>query len=41
VLLTQKAIVGRDVAHDAGRRPNRAVDLVARLPRRLGYKLGP
>jgi len=40
-LLTQKAIIRRDAARDEGRRPNPAVDLVARLPRRLGYNLGP
>jgi len=40
-LLTQKAIVSKDEAEDRGRRPNPVVGLVAGLPRRLGYNLGP
>jgi glycine/D-amino acid oxidase-like deaminating enzyme len=39
--LANEAMVRRDDAHDAGRRPNPLVDFVARLPRRLGYQLGP
>jgi glycine/D-amino acid oxidase-like deaminating enzyme len=39
--IAQEAIVRRDEALDAGRRPNRLVDLVAKLPRKLGYELGP
>jgi len=39
--IVQEAIVRRDEAQDRGRRPNPVVDLVARLPRRLGYELGP
>jgi glycine/D-amino acid oxidase-like deaminating enzyme len=39
--LVQRAIVATDRAEDHGRRPNPAVRLVARLPRRLGYNLGP
>ncbi len=39
--LTHRAIVRKDDAEDEGRRPNPLVDMVARLPRRLGYNLGP
>lgn len=39
--LAHEAIVRKDEAEDAGRRPNPLIDLVARLPRRLGYELGP
>ncbi|MGH2529545.1 MAG: NAD(P)/FAD-dependent oxidoreductase [Actinomycetota bacterium] len=39
--LTHEAIVRKDDAEDEGGRPNPLVDLVARLPRRLGYNLGP
>jgi hypothetical protein len=36
-----RAIVRRDDRLDAGRSPGRLTDLLARLPRRLGYMLGP
>jgi glycine/D-amino acid oxidase-like deaminating enzyme len=39
--LISRAIVRRDDRLDAGRTPGRATDLFARLPRRLGYRLGP
>lgn len=39
--IVQAAIVRRDDALDLGRRPNPLVDALARLPRRLGYHLGP
>jgi glycine/D-amino acid oxidase-like deaminating enzyme len=39
--LTHEAIVRKDEAEDEGRRPGRLLDAVARLPRRLGYNLGP
>jgi len=39
--LTQKAIVRKDEAEDEDRRAGPLVELVARLPRRLGYNLGP
>jgi glycine/D-amino acid oxidase-like deaminating enzyme len=39
--LIGRAIVRRDDRLDAGRTPGRATDLFARLPRRLGYRLGP
>jgi len=35
------AILRRDRAHDAGEEPNPFTDFVAKLPRRLGYHLGP
>jgi glycine/D-amino acid oxidase-like deaminating enzyme len=41
VAIVQRAILAKDEAEDRGRRPNPVVDLVARLPRRLGYHLGP
>ncbi|HXH28295.1 MAG TPA: FAD-binding oxidoreductase, partial [Candidatus Polarisedimenticolia bacterium] len=41
IALANEATVRRDDALDAGRRPNALVDFVARLPRRLGYHLGP
>ena len=40
-LLVTQAIMRKDDAEDDDRRPNRVVDLLARLPRRLGYNLGP
>jgi len=40
-LLVTQAIMRKDDAEDEYRRPNRLVDLLARLPRRLGYNLGP
>jgi glycine/D-amino acid oxidase-like deaminating enzyme len=39
--LISRAIVRRDDRLDAGRAPGRAIELLARLPRRLGYNLGP
>jgi glycine/D-amino acid oxidase-like deaminating enzyme len=39
--IVQRAIVRRDDLRDAGRRPDRVTDLLAGLPRRLGYELGP
>ena len=39
--ITQAAMVRKDEAEDQGRRANPLVDLIARLPRRLGYHLGP
>ncbi len=41
VLLANHAIVKRDRAQDAGEEPNPFTDFVAKLPRRLGYNLGP
>src|SRR6266508_2687479 len=40
-LLVTRAIMRKDDAEDEYGRPNRLVDLLARLPRRLGYNLGP
>lgn len=39
--ITQEAIVRKDEAEDVGARPGRLTDFVARLPRRLGYAIGP
>jgi len=39
--LAQAAIVRKDDAEDEGRRANPLVDQMARMPRRLGYHLGP
>jgi glycine/D-amino acid oxidase-like deaminating enzyme len=41
MLVANHAIHRRDRAHDAGEEANPFVDFVARLPRRLGYNLGP
>ena len=37
----RRAIIAFDNAEEAGRRPNIAASTIARLPRRLGYLLGP
>ena len=37
----REAILRREIAEDAGRRPNRLVAAISRLPHRLGYHLGP
>jgi glycine/D-amino acid oxidase-like deaminating enzyme len=39
--LTQRAIVRKDEAEDRGRRVGPVTGFVARLPRRMGYDLGP
>ena len=39
--ITQAAMVRKDEAEDDGRTPNPLVNFVARMPRRLGYHLGP
>ncbi len=41
VLLANTAIRRKDEAEDRGEEPNPLVDFVAKLPRRLGYNLGP
>jgi len=40
-MIANHAILAKDRAEDAGQEPNPLVDFVARLPRRLGYNLGP
>jgi glycine/D-amino acid oxidase-like deaminating enzyme len=40
-LLVTRAIMRKDDAEDEGRPANWLIDLLARLPRRVGYKLGP
>jgi glycine/D-amino acid oxidase-like deaminating enzyme len=39
--VVREAIVRRDQAEDAGRRVGRIAGIVSRLPRKLGYHLGP
>jgi glycine/D-amino acid oxidase-like deaminating enzyme len=39
--LAQEAIVRKDESEDQGRRANPLVEQMARMPRRLGYHLGP
>ena len=41
VLIVNHAIRNKDDAEDRGEEPNPLVDFVAKLPRRLGYDLGP
>jgi glycine/D-amino acid oxidase-like deaminating enzyme len=41
VLVANHAIKRKDDAEDRGEEPNPLIDFVARLPRRLGYDLGP
>jgi hypothetical protein len=40
-LIVNEAIRRRDEAQDEGREPGPLTDYVAKLPRRLGYNLGP
>jgi len=40
-LVANQAILRKDQAEDAGEEANPLIDFVARLPRRLGYNLGP
>lgn len=40
-LIANRAIRHKDEAEERGEEPNPIVDFVARLPRRLGYNLGP
>jgi glycine/D-amino acid oxidase-like deaminating enzyme len=39
--LIREAVVTKERAEEEGRRPNRVADLLARIPRKLGYRLGP
>ena len=39
--LSHEAIVRKDEAEDDAKRPNPLIDFVAKLPRRLGYNIGP
>jgi hypothetical protein len=41
MLAVNRAIHARDDALDAGRKPAWISDVLAHLPRRLGYNLGP
>ena len=40
-LIANEAIRRKDEFEDRGEQPNPLVDFVARLPRRMGYDLGP
>ena len=40
-LVANTAIRRKDEAEDKGEEPNPLIDFVAKLPRRLGYNLGP
>jgi hypothetical protein len=37
----RRAIIANDTAEERGRKPNPIAAAIARLPRRLGYLLGP
>ena len=39
--LVRRAVIAGDAAAELGRRSNPVVEAIARLPRRLGYRLGP
>ncbi|HYZ11575.1 MAG TPA: hypothetical protein VE962_06750, partial [Actinomycetota bacterium] len=39
--VVQRAILRKDRLEDAGRKPSWLTRFLARLPRRLGYSLGP
>lgn len=39
--IVRRAIIAKDTAEERGRRPNPLVSLVAHMPRRMGYLLGP
>jgi hypothetical protein len=39
--VVRRAIIAYDTAEEQGRRPSVMTSLVAKLPRRLGYLLGP
>jgi hypothetical protein len=39
--VVRRAIIAKDTAEEQGRQPNPVANAVARLPRRLGYLLGP
>jgi hypothetical protein len=39
--MVRRAIIAKDTAEETGRRPNPLANAIARLPRKLGYMLGP
>jgi hypothetical protein len=39
--LVTRAILRKDALEDRGRRPDPLTNMLARLPRRFGYNLGP
>ena len=39
--VVRRAIIAKDTAEEQGRRPNPVMSAIARMPRRMGYLLGP
>ena len=39
--LVRRAIIAKDTAEEHGRKPNPLANAIARMPRRMGYLLGP
>jgi glycine/D-amino acid oxidase-like deaminating enzyme len=39
--VVRRAIIAKDTAEERGRRPNPVMSAIARMPRRMGYLLGP
>ena len=39
--VVRRAIIAKDTAEETGRRPNAVMSAIARMPRRMGYLLGP
>ena len=39
--VVRRAIIAKDTAEEMGRRPNPVMSAIARMPRRMGYLLGP
>jgi glycine/D-amino acid oxidase-like deaminating enzyme len=39
--VVRRAIIAKDTAEERGRRPNTVMSQIARMPRRMGYLLGP
>jgi hypothetical protein len=37
----RRAIIAKDTAEERGRKPNLVMSAIARMPRRMGYLLGP
>jgi hypothetical protein len=40
-VVIRRAIIAKDTAEERGRRPNPVMLAIARMPRRMGYLLGP
>jgi hypothetical protein len=39
--VVRRAIIAKDTAEEQGRHPNPIASAIARLPRKMGYLLGP